>query len=321
MFIQRNFLYLVMALSVGFAIFMGATVYQKPATPPPLPLPSVSAAFRAYWFGGKAELNQYSLSQAQYGAVQPGQTVLIFVTEDFRTDRQVKAETEASRGVAVPVLKTNFIRRFATGIYDYSLFTSVFTPVPGAGPNLFPNTLKVSTSVQEWCGHSYVQLNYRNNAYTVTGRSYFEAEATEDYTVAKTLLEDELWNRIRLDPARLPIGEVEVIPGTQAARLRHKRLDPLPATATLDTARGRAWATTYRPAAPGKCLAYSLDYEADARQLSIYFDETFPHRILGWEDTYLTKTKRLTTRAILQKTTQSDYWNHNTPTDSAFVHR
>ena len=314
MFIQRNFLYIVMALAVAFAVFMGATVYQKAPATLPTPLPSESAPFRAYWFGGKAELNTYRLEQAQYGALRSGEAVLVFVTEDFRTDLQVKSESEASRSRAIPVLKTNYIRRFVTGVYDYSLFTSVFTPIDN--PH-FANTLKVSTSGQEWCGHSYVQVRLHNNEYAVSGRSYFEAEATEDYVVEKAMLEDELWNRIRLNPDKLPLGDIHLIPGTQSARLRHKRLNPIAATATLDSAQGVAWTQTYKPgtlAAP--CKAYSLDYKEDSRKLTIFFEVAFPHRIAGWEETYKTKDRLLTSRAVLQKSIQSDYWNHNAPTDS-----
>lgn len=314
MFIQRNFLYIVMALAAGFAVLMGATAYQKGPAAPPAPSPASTPEFRAYWFGGKAELNTYRLDQAQYGASRMGEAVLVFVTEDFRTDRQVKSESDASKELAIPVLKTNYIRRFVTGVYDYSLFTSVFTPIDSPK---FPNTLKVSTSGQEWCGHSYVQVSYKDNGYAVSGRSYFEQEVAEDYTVDKAMLEDELWNRIRLNPGKLPTGDIHLIPGTQTARLRHKRLESLPATATLDSARGVAWVRTYAPGVvTGLCKAYTVDYTEDGRQLTIIFETAFPHRIAGWEDTYKTKDKVLTSRAILQKSRQSDYWNHNTPADS-----
>ncbi len=314
MFVQRNFLYIVMALAVGLAIFMGATVYQKGPATPPAPSLASTPEFSSYWFGGKAELNTYRLNQAQYGASRTGEAVLVFVTEDFRTDKQVKSESDESRSLAIPVMKTNYIRRFVTGVYDYSLFTSVFTPIDNPK---FPNTLKVSTSGQEWCGQSYVQVSYKNNGYAVSGRSYFEQEATEDYTVDKAMLEDELWNRIRLSPDKLPTGNIHMIPGTQAARLRHKRLESLAATATLDSAQAVDWVRTYAPGVvTGPCKAYMVDYKEDGRKLTVIFETAFPHRIVGWEDTYKTKDKLLTSRAILQKSIQSDYWNHNAPADS-----
>jgi len=39
--------------------------------------------FGAYWYQGKAELTSYTLEQARYGEVHPGEAVLVFVTEDF----------------------------------------------------------------------------------------------------------------------------------------------------------------------------------------------------------------------------------------------
>ncbi len=311
--ITTYFLPAILILAVLFAFGMGATVYQKKPMSVASAGSQATPEFAKYWFSGKAELNRYQLQQGQYGALHSGQAVLIFVTEDFRTDTQVKSETEASRDKAVPVLKTNLIKRFQTGIYDYSLFTSVFTPINNTGhSSLFPNTLKVSTSAQEWCGHNYVQLNLRDNAYQVSGQSYFEKEVAENYTVPNVWLEDELWNRIRLTPDKLPTGEVTLIPGTMSARLRHKRLDPLPAEAQLAPYAG----TQFR----GDSLqTYTVNYKTDGRTLLIAFEKAFPHQIVGWEETYTSKGKRLTSRAILQKTIQTDYWNHNMPADSAFL--
>ena len=290
---------------------MKATIFQKEPDNKPKPIEVVPADFTAYWFSGKAELNSYTLEQAHYGALYPGEAVLIFVTEDFRTDTQVKSESPASYDKSVPVLKTNIVRKFATGIYDYSLFTSVFTPV-FTGNNraaAFPNTLKVSTSAQEWCGHSYQQINYRDAGYQVSGKSYFENEVDEQYTVAKVMLEDELWNRIRIGPDKLPTGEFQLIPGTMAARLRHKRLEPLSVKGTLDDYKGILF--------PGTFLkAYTLEYHTDDRTLVVVFENRFPYKIVGWKETYKSRNALLTSTAVLKKTIQTDYWNHNAPADS-----
>jgi hypothetical protein len=306
MFVQKNFLLIVLALAVVFAFAMKATIFQQQPIGNSSTANAAPVDFGSYWFTGKAELNSYRLEQAQYGALNPGEAVLIFVTEDFRTDKQVKSETPESHDKSVPVLKTNISKKFVTGIYDYSLFTSVFTPISNP---LFPNTLKVSTSGQEWCGHSYIQLNYRNNGYQVNGKSYFEKEVDEDYTVEKAMLEDELWNRIRINPDKLPTGEIQLIPGTMAARLRHKRLDPLPAKLKIDKYEGVLY--------PGKLLkSYVIEYPTDDRTLTIIFESQFPHKIVGWEEIYKSKDNLLTSRAVLKKTILTDYWNHNAPADS-----
>lgn len=302
---MRTFFTRQLLLTAVVAVFFALAGCRQP-TGSDAPMNEPSAPFRQYWLSGKAELNRYSLEQAQYGALNPGEAVLIFVTEDFRTDTHVKAESPESRDKAVPVLKTNLIKRFTTGIYDYSLFTSVFTPINNPA---YPNTLKVSTSGQEWCGHSYLQLDEDGSQYTIDGRSYFEKEVHEEYAVEKVMLEDELWNRIRLDPAKLPTGSIKLIPGTMSARLRHKRLDPLDATAKLDAYEGVLF--------PGRNLkAYRIEYPTDDRNLMIVFEGVFPYKIVGWSETYKSKDNLLTSRAILKTTIQSDYWNHNAPADS-----
>lgn len=303
--IITNFLSITVLLAVVFAFAKRATIFQNPSTAPAT-ANAVPKRFSDYWFAGKAELNSYRLEQAQYGALNPGTAVLIFVTEDFRTDTQVKSESPESKDKSVPVIKTNFVRKFNTGIYDYSMFTSVFTPINN---NQFSNTLKVSTSVQEWCGHSYVQLNLKNGEYEVNSRSYFEKEATEDYRVDKVVLEDELWNRVRIDPDKLPTGDLTLIPSSVSGRLRHRKLDPLAATAQREAYAG----VTFK----GDSLqAYTVTYTADGTKFMIVYEGKFPYRIVGWEDTYKQKDKLLTSRAVLQKTMLSDYWNHNAPVDS-----
>jgi hypothetical protein len=301
--ITRNFLLIVLVLAVAFAFAMEATIFQKGPDLKSHSASTLSADFTKYWFTDKAELNSYRLQQAQNGALHPGEATLLFVTEDFRTDKQVKA-TRSDK--SIPVLRTAITKKFTTGLTDNSLLSTVFTPVDNP---LFPNTLKVSMSGQEWDGHTYQQVNYRDNAYQVIGKSFAENEVDESYTVEKTVLEDELWNRIRINPDKLPTGETRLIPGTITARLRHKNLEPLPAKATLANYEGVLY--------PGKFLkSYTVEYPTDDRTLVIIFENLFPHRIVGWEETYDTKDNLLTSRAVLTKTIQTDYWNHKAPTDS-----
>ncbi|AXE20141.1 hypothetical protein DR864_21505 [Runella rosea] len=302
MFVKTYFLGIVVILCVATALLTGSTVFQK--TPPPASSSTDfdRKTFGEYWFKGKAEISTYALQQAHYGALNPGEAVLVFVTEDFRTDTQVKLDKEENRHKSTPVLKLNAIHRIVTGIYDYSIYTSVFTPID---PALFPQTLKVSTTSQDWCGHTFTQLNYQNNGYKVTGRSYFEDNVSEDYTSEKALLEDEIWTRLRLTPSRLPLGSINIIPGTKTARLRHQKIAPMAAMASMEPYKGNVF--------PGKSLkVYKIAY-AEGRILQVVFEENFPHRITGWEDTYPSRGKLLTTRAIHKKTLLSAYWTQNAP--------
>jgi hypothetical protein len=306
-FVIKNFLLIILILAVGFAFAMQVTIFQKPATSPPTAIPVVlPTGFAAYWQTGKAERNTYQLEQALNGALQSGEAMLTFTAEDFRTDTQVRSTTEADRDKTIPVLETNLVKTFGADLAEHSLSTSVFTPISNP---LFLNTLKVSLSGRDGFGHSYLQLNFRTNTYQVVGKSYVEAEADEAYTLPKAMLEDELWNRIRLDPDKLPTGDLQLIPATMTARLRHKRLEPLAAKAKVASYEGVLF--------PGKLLkAYTIEYPTDNRVVHIIFESQFPYKIVGWEETYPSKDNLLTTRAVLKKSIQSDYRNHHSRADS-----
>ena len=150
-----------------------------------------SAPFTDYWYAGKAEITRYALEQARYGELRQGDAVLIFVTEDFLSDKQVKYEF-GDKDKAVPVLKLNATRKFYTGIYPYSIMTSVFTPVDGSHASL-----KVTSSSQEWCGHTFMQFNNRDGGFDSQLRSYFQAEGDQEVRLEQALLEDEVWTRLR----------------------------------------------------------------------------------------------------------------------------
>ena len=86
--------------------------------------------FHSYWYNHGAEITRFELEQSRYGEIHPGHAILIFVTEPFLPDIHVKSDYESSRKKSIPVLKLNLIKRFSTGIYDYSMMKSVFTPIP-----------------------------------------------------------------------------------------------------------------------------------------------------------------------------------------------
>ncbi|MEL6676873.1 MAG: hypothetical protein AAFR61_31985 [Bacteroidota bacterium] len=262
-----------------------------------------SGEFNQYWYAGKAELNSYELEQARYGEIHRGHAVLIFVTEDFSASKQVKLDYPGGAGEdKVPIMKLNFTKKFNTGIYPYSLMSSVFTPVD---LKQNPHTLKTSMSGQEWCGHVFQQLNLRKDHYQSRGYSYFESEGDLEEKLPKVLLEDELWTRIRLQPSDLPQGEVKLVPGSFYTRLRHKPSDPQSAELSLTEADGIA--------------TYTIKYPDSGRSLSIQFQASFPHQILGWEETlrsgYGASARPLTTKARLKKSLRAPYWSQNNVAD------
>ncbi|MEL6484568.1 MAG: septum formation inhibitor Maf, partial [Bacteroidota bacterium] len=142
---------------------MGVAKDEAPIKNPKKPL---SEDFKKYWYSGEAELTSYTLQQARYGELRDGEAVLIFVTEPFLPDVQVKAD--GSSPTNVPVLKLNATKNYLTGIYPYSIMSSTFYPVHDN-----QHALKTSLSIQEWCGHIYSQLNNREQ-FEFTSHSYFE---------------------------------------------------------------------------------------------------------------------------------------------------
>jgi len=253
-----------------------------------------TSEFHEYWHAGKAEINSYHLTQSRYGEPREGKAVMIFVTEDFSRRRQVKLDDPNRSGDKVNVLKLNFIRDFVTGIYPYSIMLSVFTPT---NPETHPATVKATMSSQEWCGQVYTQLNLLSNRYIVNSHSYFEQEGDEHYSMRAALLEDELWNRIRLDHESLPQGEISVIPGLVYTRLHHTEL-----------AARRAIADKV---ARESAFEYVLQFPDDRRSLSIVYQKTFPHQILEWRETWFENGVEMETSATLDKTLYNDYWNKN----------
>ncbi len=244
-------------------------------------LSSKKENFNEYWYAGKAEITSYQLEQIRYGEARQGYAVLVYVTEPFLKDKQVKADRDNVTNI--PVLKLNSTKKFNTGIYPYSVMQSTFYPI---GNN--QHAIKVSCSVQEWCGHIYMQLNNRDR-FDIVSHSYFESEGDQDLSLEKTYLENELWTQLRIDPKTLPVGSFNIIPSLELIRLQHKELKAYKASATLENGN------------------YTIVFPDLKRTLSINFSPEFPYVIENWEET----TNGLTTKAKKLETIKSDYWNKN----------
>lgn len=260
--------------------------------------------FKSYWKDGKAEISSYELKQARYGEVHEGEAVLIYVLEPFSKKNQVKLDDWTNSEDREDVLKLNFVRKFETGIYPYSTMLSVFNSIETG------HLKKLSSSIQEWCGQVYMQINYRGKKLFYQGRSYFETEGDQDKDFRKVLTEDELWNQIKLGPQSLPNGNREIIPSTIYLRFNHHDAQIVNADLSLVKTKNQEYSMD-------SIMVYQLQYKnPENRTLKIFFEERFPFQILGWEDEFKdiawnSERKILTTRAKLKKTIRMDYWNKN----------
>lgn len=260
--------------------------------------------FGDYWYQGKAEVTSFKLTQSRYGAPRQGHAVQVFVTEDFDSKNQVKVEKPKSISDKrkVKVLKLNFVKKFTTGIYPYSLMTSSFSPVY---PDKFHHALKLSFSSQEWCGNMYIQVNNRYKEYQMMMHSYFQDEADQNELKPVYWQEDELWNLIRLAPEKLPTDTITIYPSLEYLRLHHHEWEAHKAEAKLINT-------------SDSLQTYTLHYPDLKRSLSITFDKAFPHRIDRWKEVIENGEKPLVTTAVRDQQIMLDYWNKHNPVDTTY---
>lgn len=253
---------------------------------------------KQYWYNNEAEITSYQLIQARYGELREGNAVLVFVTEPFSIKSNTKADNPTQEDVSV--LKLNYTKKFNTGIYPYSMMNSTFFPFKNG-----KHSLKVSSSSQEWCGHTYMEL-VNKDKFEVKINSYFEGESAE-LNLDKTMLEDDIYSMIRLQPKDLPVGKQKVIPSFFYLRLLHKELKAYECNISHSKEND-------------SLLKITLTYPELERSLSISYQANFPYKIMGWQEEYYSgwgeSRKKLTTKATLLKTIKIDYWNKNSNADA-----
>lgn len=282
------------AIGVVSFVLLACSSQPKPSSPKDF---DPDSAFKDYWFNGLAEVQSYDLLQTRYGEVRHGEAVLIFVTEPFSMQTYTKADQKGKNDVSV--LKCNFTKRFNTGIYPYSIMTSTFVPVhhPTRG-------LKISCSVQEWCGHVYTEW-LRKKKLEGHVRSYFQGESEEVKLAEDVWCEDDLWTTLRIDPTLLPTGKVNILPSVHLIRLLHLSNQPIPAEANLKTV-------------SNTLKEYVVHYPSLQRTLKVQFSSTFPYTIESWMDTYPDGGKLQTSSGKLRKRIRVPYWQMNRNKDEVW---
>jgi hypothetical protein len=305
---------LALSVTVPLALTPAPAAAQDAQVVEALAFAAQHPGFADYWYQGLAELDRYELEQSRYGGIHPGEAVLVYVTEEFDNSAQVKWD-HGPRDNVVPIFKLNAYRRFYTGVYPYTLLTSVFAPVHGGNPN----PLKLSASTQEWCGHTYVQVNRRGGGqYLVQAHSYFQGEADQQLALPEVTTEDELFVRVRRAPETLPVGTMDVLPALHALRLLHLPIEPSPASGTLEE-------VPSSPHGGTPARLYTLAYAELGRTVRIWFEPQFPFRILAWEEEQADPGESdggpppiLTTRAVLTHSIMLDYWNRHGVDDAGW---
>ncbi|MBL9002970.1 MAG: hypothetical protein JNJ46_01920 [Myxococcales bacterium] len=301
---------------------------------PLLRMPAAHAdAFWAHWGDGKAELAGYTLRISRYGQPRTGTLVLIFVTEDFSQSARVKADPgkHPPRDV-FPVLKLNALRRFQTGIYEYSTMTSVFVRADALGAlptaqgvaGSLPALAKVSFSSQEWCGHVFHQVVPRVEAGGLRlhsqSHSYFDGEADDQRTLdgsLDALSEDELALRLRRYAGRaeaLPMGSSRSVP--LLSSLLRVRLGHQPVSIEAATIEHRKERTTLSTPA-GSLVAFSYGVlRKSGEQTTYFFEEAAPHRLLGYRSV---QDGTVVEEALLRGSTRLPYWQLNQSGHESFL--
>lgn len=281
-----------------YAIIIVFTALFLGCVEPPLqgyePTENVSPAFSKYWFDGNAEVATYELKQSRYGQLRSGEAILITVTEPFNGKMQVKSD--GGNSASYNVLKTNLLKRFTTGIYDYSSMTSTFVPLNNTKRQ---PAAKVSNSVQDWCGQAYGQLNRVEGEYHFRLQSYFESEVLESVRIQPQLLLDEVFALVRMSPELLPQGEVMFTRSAELSRYMHRSMDAVKGMAQLDLGKEKG--------------TYTI--ETGKERYSWEFTSVFPHTIVGWKEQRLdgdgNAVPNLATEATLKKQMRTPYWAQN----------
>ena len=255
-----------------------------------------------YWNQG-AEIVNYEVTRYRYGQSRKSKAVGIFVSEPFLPKKQVKSDNPSSYENAVDILKLNLIERFQTGVYDYSIMNSIFTPmfVDYTKTKVNYQPLKISTTIQDWCGHIFIQLNQKKYGYQMNSFSYFEDEGDTVETIKNKMAipEESFWLWSRLSPKTLPQGQLEVIHSLSRIRLNHLK-------EKISSAKGSLKKTD-------KNYQYQILYRNDYC-IEITIEKEHPHFILEWREIFInSKTKEKKPILIMKHldTRRSKYWSKN----------
>ena len=261
--------------------------------------------FWSFWGDGKAEISTYQIKMSRYNELRDGYAVLIYVTEDMNRKTRIKVESDrVPVEDRLPVLKLNHIIKFTTGIYDYSVMTSVFSSVESefGRPPLKP--MKISLTSQEWCGHVFMMAipHARNLDFTL--HSYFEREGDQQRTLRipdNAIYEDNLWIWVReLKGEVMAAGqkqEVSILPSMWHARSKHVRVEFQKGWIAKEEGQPIPFEDRARP-------TWKWSWNVAGKTMTVWVEREYPHRILRWESSQGESGK-------IVKSVRLPYWQLN----------
>ena len=240
-----------------------------------------------YWFSGKAEITSYELTQQRYGEARKGKAVLIYVTEDFDHKKLVKTNHKEKNDY--PVLKLNAVKNFTTGIYPYHIMQSTFLPIEKN-----QTAVKITTSIQEWCGQSYMQLEQREKQ-EIQVNSYFKQIGNYNTKLENFPTENALWSQLRLFPNEINTRVNKMIPSFEFLRLNNIEVD--------------AYGIEINQNKNNGYIVTKLNYPKLNRRVEITQNAKMPYTIIGWKEIINKNDSIYVTSAKKMQQIKIDYWN------------
>lgn len=248
-----------------------------------VPMAATAQDFYQFWGDGRAEVSSYRIVQPRYGEDRTGYGVMIFVTEDVNRETLIKVESPTPKQDRIYALKLNNILKFTTGIYDYSVMTSVFSAVEPLTQAQPFEMLKLNLSSQEWCGHVFEEVRVTDGRLLGELNSYFESEGLSRWSFDRPkgfVSEDHLLIRIReLHGLTMAEGEsrtLSMLPSLWQFRIKHRPRKLVQVTLAKGAGEQITVADRARTAIP-----WTWSY--GTRSKTVWVDAAYPHRILRWQ--------------------------------------
>lgn len=269
-----------------------------------LPIYLLANSFDQHWYDGNAEISTYKLTEMRYGEPREGVRIMVFVTEPLRLSTKIKPDTKLPPEERIKVIKLNDLRKFPTGIYEYSAMTSVFSAVENHKYYSKGDAIKVALTSQEWCGTVFERMVRDSSSYNGTVYSYFESEGETTYTIPVTqnmIPEDNMWIIVReLQGPIMKPGDSKNLTLLPSAWARRKSHVPIASLQTTLTKSAPAKVKT----ALGEVNAISFTWTFGNNKTTVTVEDTYPRRILSF-------VEHDGSKGVLEVSRREPYWTQN----------